>query len=170
MDEGTAYVVGNFVWLGNAGYRCILNHTASGANQPPNVTYWVEYDMLYNAITPNGALGFNQSTNWMEVQSLYGQETTPGVSGDAYHKLWVGAPGSNSDMLSLAFDSTAAQPGPTSPAAAYPGADCSTCWRRHRRRAGGISCSIQTYGGLASQYSPPQTMYFGLNQLYASTK
>ena len=38
--SGRDYFVGNTVENSAVSYRCILDHTSSGANQPPNATFW----------------------------------------------------------------------------------------------------------------------------------
>jgi len=38
--SGTDYIINDDVQDVGVGYRCIQNHTASGANQPPNVLFW----------------------------------------------------------------------------------------------------------------------------------
>lgn len=39
----TSYVINNVVSFSGRWYRCISNHTSSGANQPPNATFWEAY-------------------------------------------------------------------------------------------------------------------------------
>lgn len=36
----TAYIIGDIVSYSGSSYTCILGHTSSGLNTPPNVTYW----------------------------------------------------------------------------------------------------------------------------------
>lgn len=38
--SGTTYLIGDIVSSGGTVYRCTANHTSSGANQPPNLSFW----------------------------------------------------------------------------------------------------------------------------------
>lgn len=46
----TAYIVGDIVYLNGSSYSCILAHTSSGSNVPPNATYW----QLFASVGPTG--------------------------------------------------------------------------------------------------------------------
>lgn len=46
----TDYIVGDIVYLDGSSYSCILAHTSSGANTPPNATYW----QLFASVGPAG--------------------------------------------------------------------------------------------------------------------
>jgi hypothetical protein len=56
-SSGTSYDFGDSVTFSGSTYRCILAHTASGGNQPPNGTYWV----LVAQAGTNGTNGTNGS-------------------------------------------------------------------------------------------------------------
>lgn len=43
--SGSAYVVNDIRAYGPKTWKCVLNHTSSSGNAPPNVTYWVEYSL-----------------------------------------------------------------------------------------------------------------------------
>jgi hypothetical protein len=119
-----------------------------------------------NVYVPNADLQFNQSTTWRLFQLLMGQETTPGVSGDAYIKYWVGAKGSTP---TLAYDTT--QTGSGSGAGTWLATGPIDMLQPASTKGWFYLMFNQTYGGSVSYANgPPSTMYLGLNQLYASQK
>ncbi len=63
-DNSKAYVVGNFVLLGDYTYRCIANHTG---HTPPNATYWelvnpIELIEKHNPVVFSPTAGDTQNT------------------------------------------------------------------------------------------------------------
>lgn len=44
--SGTNYVLGNMILRNGSWYRCVLAHTASTSNNPPNATYWASVPYL----------------------------------------------------------------------------------------------------------------------------
>ena len=64
--SGRDYFVGNEVENSAIFYRCILDHTASGANEPPNGTFWV----VFVPIDPNVDISdFVETINDIEIGS-----------------------------------------------------------------------------------------------------
>lgn len=153
-NSATAYVPGNYVKLGSgAVYVCILSNT----NQtPPNATFWTATSGQFQTIdvyAPNSDL-LAPAAAFRGFEYLLGQETTPGVSGDAYIKLWVAG--------TLAFDSTIL--GTWSPSGAFNMLNPSST------KGWPALVFNQTFGGAADTNHPKQTQFLDLNQLYASSK
>jgi hypothetical protein len=61
--SGVAYVVNNRVYYNNGTaldqYRCITNHTASSANEPPNASFWV---LEFSSVDPTEACSFSNNS------------------------------------------------------------------------------------------------------------
>ena len=70
----TAYIIGDIVSYSGSSYTCILGHTSSGSNTPPNTTYWA----LLAQVGSDGPSGLNNA-----VISLYQRSSTtpPAPSG-----------------------------------------------------------------------------------------
>jgi len=145
IDDTTGYVIANLQGGG-----------VNGFNNYPRLDIGPPYVPLITQ-EPNGSLNIGASL-WREFQFIYGQETTPGTTQDAYIKIWTGPIGA----VVLAYDSTIAGTWTPVPGFDMLQATSSKGWQ--------FLMFNQTYGGLLSQYGPPSTMYLGLNQLYFSQK
>ncbi len=89
---------------GTQTYRCILSHTASSGNQPPNSTYWTQ-------ITYNGS-----GTRWIEYTNY--QEDSPGPNQSDPYNRWQWTK-SLSDSFWAPYITTFSDPGGVTRKAIY---------------------------------------------------
>lgn len=88
-EFGEAYVSGDTVVASDGTYyRCILGHTSSGANLPPNATYWVAEDPWEQATTATDFVGLDGSDLIMErLDTLRNPSTSANASAVATKRL-----------------------------------------------------------------------------------
>jgi len=77
--SGRDYFVGNKVENGAVFFRCILDHTASGVNEPPNATFWV----VFVPTDPNVDISkFVETINDIEIGSGETRSCTLRINAD----------------------------------------------------------------------------------------
>lgn len=65
--DATAYVIDDMIWwqATSTAYKCILGHTSSSANEPPNATYWT-------AVTTEDKSNFTIQVDKFQIQTTDG--------------------------------------------------------------------------------------------------
>ena len=98
----TAYIIGDIVSYSGSSYTCILGHTSSGSNTPPNATYWTVLAEVGDpgATGATGATGVSTRTVFQRSATAPATPTASSTTPSGWYDTTTAVPAGSNPMWS----------------------------------------------------------------------